>query len=90
MNIAIAVCKAFIERSEELGYKGKARDKAALDYIIGAAKALQLLHTVDQPAFQFDTFQFDTIKDASNHLAKIAWVVSIRGYKEVELIANQG
>lgn len=33
---------AFMERAEELNYKGKQRDKAALDYYIGAAKALEI------------------------------------------------
>ena len=41
-DIARAVASGFIERAEALGLKGKTRDKAALDYYVGAARALEL------------------------------------------------
>lgn len=37
MDIAKHVAKKFIERSEALGYKGRKRDDAALDFVCGAA-----------------------------------------------------
>jgi hypothetical protein len=40
MTIAKTIAEKFIERSEALGYKGKQRDKAALDFFCGAAAAL--------------------------------------------------
>lgn len=42
MKTTAAIAIAFMKRSSELGYKGKARDRAALDYIVGAAKAREL------------------------------------------------
>jgi hypothetical protein len=67
-----ALAKSFIERSTELGYKGKKRDSAALDYFIGAAKLLEI----------------DGDEEAANYLGRLAWLISIRGYKEVEEIAK--
>jgi hypothetical protein len=66
-----ALAKSFIERSTELGYKGKKRDGAALDYFVGAVAWAQ--HTGDE---------------ATNWLSRIAWLISVRGYSEVESIAK--
>lgn len=41
--VVVELAKSFIERSEALGYKGKKRDDAALDYFCGAAKTAQFL-----------------------------------------------
>ncbi len=71
-DIASAIAKGFIERATETGLKGKRRDDAALDYIIGAAKAAEAL---DQVA-------------ACNRLATMAYFVAIKGYKEVERFAE--
>jgi hypothetical protein len=42
----VELAKRFIGRSEKLGYKGKARDKAALDFFCGA---LALAEAIDTP-----------------------------------------
>lgn len=44
MSITTHIAKQFVERSAALGYKGKARDNAAIDYIVGAAAALQAIN----------------------------------------------
>ena len=36
-ELARALARSFIKRAEALGYKGKKRDDAALDYFCGAA-----------------------------------------------------
>lgn len=38
------IAKAAVTRFEAQGLKGKARDRAALEFVIGAANALQLIH----------------------------------------------
>lgn len=40
MNIQQKVALRFIERAEKLGYRGKRRDDAALDFFTGAHSAL--------------------------------------------------
>lgn len=54
----------FKERSEALGYKGKKRDDAALDYFAGAATVLaEMKH-----------------EDANAVIVFMQWDLSIRGY----------
>jgi hypothetical protein len=42
-TIIRTVCKGFVERSTALGLKGKKRDDAALNYVVGATKAYQFI-----------------------------------------------
>lgn len=71
-TLARGIASAFIERSKALEYKGKKRDNAALDYFIGAAKCLEL--TGDE--------------ETASYLGRLAWLISVRGYSEVETIAE--
>lgn len=48
-----AIAKAFIERSTTMGLKGKARDRAALEFAIGAANALDIAGIKDSGATFF-------------------------------------
>jgi hypothetical protein len=66
-----ALCKQFVERADHLQYKGKKRDGAALDFMCGAASIARI----------------DKNERLADHLDKIVWVVSVRGYAEVAVIA---
>lgn len=73
-EIVTGLAQRFIERAEALGYKGKARDKAALDYFVGAATLadLQANHALAQ------------------HLGTVsALIVSVRGYFGVRELAAE-
>lgn len=43
MITAKLIAAKFIERATSLGYKGKARDNAALDFFCGAAAAQEII-----------------------------------------------
>lgn len=62
---------SFQERATSLGYKGKKRDAAALDYICGAATCAQAQGNAA----------------LLQHLTKIAWLVSVRGAMGLASIA---
>jgi endogenous inhibitor of DNA gyrase (YacG/DUF329 family) len=68
-----ALAVAFVERSKTLEYKGKARDKAVMDWFLGAALALEL----------------EGKKETAEHIKRVAcWILAIRGYSEVEKMAQ--
>lgn len=68
-----ALAVAFVERASSLGYKGKQRDKAALDFFIGAIKLAEL--------------QGNT--ELYNHLGNVAaLLIAIRGYSEVVRLSD--
>lgn len=69
---AKVLAESFVNRAKELEYKGKKRDGAALDFWLGAA------------AWAYATGPADT----ADYLTRLAWLISVRGYSEVELIAN--
>lgn len=62
------LAERFIERAENLNYRGKARDKAALDYFIGAAQLAELSND----------------EESAKHIAiLVTMLISTRGYSEV-------
>ena len=67
-----ALCRSWVERASELSYKGKKRDCAALDYICGAATLAR--ETGNLPL--------------CDHLARVTFIVSIRGHMAVVHIAT--
>lgn len=62
-----AVCKRFMDRSAELEYKGKKRDSAALEYVVGAAVGAELAGNAG----------------LSQHLCHIIFLAAVRGYSEL-------
>lgn len=63
-------CKA---RAEALEYKGKARDRFALDYFVGAATAAEILGKQEE----------------ADWIARVTMMlIATRGYSEVVSIAN--
>lgn len=67
------LCASFVARSEAHGYRGKKRDEAALNYLIGAAMGLEMAGLAEQSA---------VIGSA------LVYLVSVRGYEEVERLAK--
>lgn len=68
------ICQQFVERSEALGYKGKRRDDAAIDYMVGAAQGCIAAGE----------------KDVGESIGRIVYMsVSTRGYKEIQRLAAQ-
>lgn len=67
-----AICKVFVARAHNGEMKGKARDRAALEFIVGA----------NAGAFHAGN------NDLCSHLQTIAFLVSVRGYSEVERLAK--
>lgn len=68
------LCKDFVERAENLGYKGKKRDDAVMDYFAGAA--MMAKHLGHQEVHR----QIGT---------SLAMIFSVRGYDEVKEIAEK-
>jgi hypothetical protein len=67
-----AICQQFISRSKALGYKGKKRDAAAMDFLCGAWAALEAAGRTEE----------------AQHLGAVAtMLIAPRGYSEVEAIA---
>lgn len=76
VNVGIArnLAKAFIKRATELGYKGKKRDDAALNYFVGAAVLAEL---------QGNNILYQ-------HLGRLAgFLIAIHGYAAVKDIAKR-
>lgn len=72
VELARTLARRFIERAEELGYKGKKRDDAALDYFVGAAVLAEL---------QGNKLLYE-------HLGRVAlFVIAVRGYFGVKELA---
>lgn len=72
MNQLKTACRKFVERAEYLGYKGKRRDEAALDFICGWAGAMA-------------DAKHPELNHITNCLAMI---IAVRGYAEVKRIAE--
>lgn len=68
------VCAQFVKRSAALGLKGKARDRAAIEFLVGAAA--------------FAVARFGEKSPEWCALSSAAFMVSIRGYAELEHLAN--
>lgn len=74
------VMKDFVRRSQALGYKGKKRNDAAIDFLAGAIAALEALKA---------NRGNQTVAELSNHLCAVtAMLIAPRGYAEVERMAE--
>ncbi len=70
----VTIANNFCTRAAELEMKGRARDKAALEFFLGAAAGLLAAG--------------NTI--AGNHVLRVAaMLITTRGYAEVQAIANR-
>lgn len=68
------LARAFRDRSEAIGLKGKKRDDAALEFFLGAAMGLHI----------------EGHEDASQHVLRVAsWLIATRGYSEIERICKE-
>jgi hypothetical protein len=67
------VAQSFIERAAAQGMKGKARDKAAVEFAVGAASAAFQMHGQESAEW--------------SGLSALAFLVAVRGYEELERIA---
>lgn len=66
------LCMAFVQRSQSLGLRGKKRDDALIEFMVGAANALTIAGAED---------------DAKHVTAVLAVVFSVRGFSECMRIA---
>lgn len=73
MSFATEICKAFVARAEHQGMKGKARDRAALEFLCGASVAARELSGNEANA---------------SSIQMLVVMVSIRGYSEVKAMAG--
>lgn len=69
-----ALAKLFISRASSQGLKGKARDRAAIEFFVGAAAYASI-------AFGASSKEWSTT-------SAVAFLVSLRGYVEVEALAK--
>jgi hypothetical protein len=67
------LCKTFVNRANELNLKGKARDAALIDFMVGACA---VLHELKDPAYE-------------HVMGVTAMVFTVRGFKECERIATR-
>lgn len=73
MNTIQTLCVNFVERAEYLNLKGKKRDEAAIEFLVGAASALQITNHAE----------------ANHVLTCVAMAICPRGYGEVKRIADE-
>lgn len=72
MNMLQTLCVKFVERAEFQQLKGKKRDELAIEFLIGAATALQVSNH----------------EEANHVLNCVAMIICVRGYGEVKRIAD--
>lgn len=72
MNMLQTLCTRFVERAEHFDMKGKKRDEKAIEFLVGAASALQ---ATDHPEY-------------SHVINCVALIICVRGYAEVKRIAD--
>jgi hypothetical protein len=73
-NTGAELAKLYMSRVKVSGIKGRARDRAACDYFVGAASAAALLRGEKSPEY--------------SQLSLLAFLVATRGYGEVEAAAQ--
>jgi hypothetical protein len=66
------IAKRFVGRVKECGFKGKKRDELALEFFVGAAACAEGQGN----------------EELTQHILRIAMLVSVRGYSEVEVLAH--
>jgi len=71
MNMLQTLCIQFVERAEHFEMKGKKRDERAIEFLVGAATALQNTNH----------------EEAQHVLSCVAFIIAVRGYVEVKRIA---
>lgn len=72
MNMLQTLCVKFVERAEHFNLKGKKRDEQAIEFLVGAATALQVSNH----------------PEANHVLNCVAIIICVRGYAEVKRIAD--
>ena len=72
MNMLQTLCTRFVERAEHFEMKGKKRDEKAIEFLVGAATALQ---AINHP-------------EANHVTNCVAMIICVRGYMEVKRIAE--
>lgn len=75
-----AVARAFVARSEELGFKGKKRDDLAVEFFLGAYVGAHACANGDENS--------PAGKLANNILATTSMLICTRGYSEVKRLAE--
>ena len=74
MNRINELAKRFVERAEALGYKGKERDDAALDFFCGAAVGAEIIGNQAE----------------ADRIGRVAvMMVSVRGYIAIKELAAE-
>lgn len=73
MNMFQTLCVQFVERVEQFGLKGKARETECFGFFVGAATVLQ---NIDHP-------------EAGHVLGCVSMILSVRGYIEVARVAKE-
>lgn len=73
MTMLKTLCKTFVERAEHQGLKGKARDTAAIEFMVGAYAALT---ATEHP-------------EANHVGTNLQLVICTRGYSEVKRVAEK-
>jgi hypothetical protein len=73
-NLSRQVAAHFVGRADAQGMKGRARDRAAVEFLTGAAAAAAVMHGDDSPEWRA--------------LSALAFLASCRGYSEVARIAE--
>jgi hypothetical protein len=74
LTIRKTLAKQFISRAEAQGLKGKARDRAAIEFFVGASALAVAEHGGNSKAW--------------GAVSSWAFLVSFRGYAEVEALAR--
>jgi hypothetical protein len=73
-GLSARVAASFIARAKAQGMKGKARERAAIEFAVGAASAANEMHGQKSPEW--------------SQLSGLAFLVAVRGYSEMERIAE--
>lgn len=72
MNMLQKLCVKFVTRAENFSMKGKKRDELAIEFLVGAASALQ---EINHPEYE-------------HVINCVAMIICVRGYGEVKRIAD--
>ncbi len=72
-SVSRKVAQQFLTRANAFGYRGKKRDELAIEFVLGAATALQVTGN----------------SAAMNSVLLLATLVSVRGYSWLEEYANE-
>lgn len=74
MNLKQQVAQFFIERAKAQEMRGGARDRAAIEFVVGAAASAVITHGASSPEY--------------GELSLLAFLVATRGYVELEEVVK--